>query len=146
MKSNRGLKVKDAMESKEMVLEALGNVEGTPREIVALNAGAALYAANLAASIEEGIVTRARSDRQRRGARKLDAFVATTQKLAIRERHEQRMPDILAQSSRQGGRGHRRASRAAVRRRRCRAPRGDAAAARLRAARSARRSRPASRR
>ena len=55
MKSNRGLKVTDAAESKEMVLEALGNVEGTPREIVTLNAGAALYAANVAASIEEGI-------------------------------------------------------------------------------------------
>src|SRR6266704_5124705 len=54
MKSNRGLKVTDAAESKEMVLEALGNVEGTPREIVTLNAGAALYAANLAASIAEG--------------------------------------------------------------------------------------------
>ena len=55
MKSNRGLKVKDAAESKEMVLEALDNVEGTPREIVALNAGAALYAAGIAASIGEGI-------------------------------------------------------------------------------------------
>ena len=30
MISNRGLKVTDAAESKEMVLEALGNVEGTP--------------------------------------------------------------------------------------------------------------------
>src|SRR5438552_6386357 len=55
MKSNRGLKVKDAMESKEMVLEALGNVEGTPREIVTLNAGTALYAAGVAPSIGEGI-------------------------------------------------------------------------------------------
>ena len=45
MVSNRGLKVTDASESKAMVLEALGNVEGTPREIVILNAGAALYAA-----------------------------------------------------------------------------------------------------
>jgi anthranilate phosphoribosyltransferase len=42
MKSNRGLKVTDARESKEMVLEALRGVEGTPREIVALNAGTAL--------------------------------------------------------------------------------------------------------
>src|SRR3954453_5398500 len=55
MKSNRGLKVADAMESKEMVLEALGNVEGTPREIVTLNAGTALYAAGIAPSIGEGI-------------------------------------------------------------------------------------------
>src|SRR5213593_538047 len=50
MISNRGLKVGDAQESKAMVLEALDNVEGTPREIVVLNAGVALYAANVAAS------------------------------------------------------------------------------------------------
>ncbi len=55
MISNRGLKVADAVESKAMMLEALGNVEGTPREIVVLNAGAALYAANAVASIVEGI-------------------------------------------------------------------------------------------
>ena len=34
MISNRGLKVTDAAQSREMLLEALGNVEGTPREIV----------------------------------------------------------------------------------------------------------------
>ena len=45
MISNRGLKVADALESKTMVLEALDNAAGTPREIVVLNAGAALYAA-----------------------------------------------------------------------------------------------------
>ena len=39
MMSNRGLKVADAVESRTMVLEALDNVEGTPREIVVLNAG-----------------------------------------------------------------------------------------------------------
>jgi anthranilate phosphoribosyltransferase len=82
MKSHRGLKVSGAAESKEMVLEALSNVDGTPREIVVFNAGAALYAANLAASIAEGI-TRARESIASGAARKkLDAFVATTQKLA----------------------------------------------------------------
>ena len=84
MKSNRGLKVKDAQESKEMVLEALSNVDGTPCEIVALNAGTALYAAGIAASIAEGI-ERARTAIASGGARrKLDEFVATTQKLAPR--------------------------------------------------------------
>src|SRR3954464_3900108 len=48
MKSNRGLKVGGAMESKEMVLEALRGVEGTPREVVVLNSGTALYAAGIA--------------------------------------------------------------------------------------------------
>ncbi|MEP7327913.1 MAG: anthranilate phosphoribosyltransferase, partial [Betaproteobacteria bacterium] len=82
MKSNRGLKVTSAPESKEMVLEALGNVEGTPREIVILNAGAALYAANVATSIEQGIEQARVAIASGAARRKLDAFVATTQKLA----------------------------------------------------------------
>ena len=82
MKSNRGLKVAGAEESKEMVLEALSNVEGTPREIVTLNAATALYAADVASSIGDGI-ERARAALASGAARrKLDAFVATTQKLA----------------------------------------------------------------
>src|SRR3989440_463623 len=36
MISNRGLRVGDAQESKAMLLEALANIEGTPREIVVL--------------------------------------------------------------------------------------------------------------
>src|SRR5436309_5078955 len=55
MISNRGLRVTDAQESKQMVLEALANVEGTPREIVVLNTGVALYTAEVAQSIHEGI-------------------------------------------------------------------------------------------
>jgi len=82
MKSNRGLKVSGAEESKEMVLEALSNVEGTPREIVTLNAATALYAANVARSIGDGI-ERARAALASGAAkRKLETFVATTQKLA----------------------------------------------------------------
>jgi anthranilate phosphoribosyltransferase len=84
MKSHRGLKVADAQESKEMVLEALANVEGTPREIVVLNAGTALYAAGVAGSIGEGI-ERARAAVQSGAARRtLDKFVATTQKLGAK--------------------------------------------------------------
>ena len=82
MKSNRGLKVAGAAESKEMVLEALDNAEGTPREIVLLNAGAALYVANIAASIGEGIDKAREAIASGAARRKLDAFVATTQKLA----------------------------------------------------------------
>jgi anthranilate phosphoribosyltransferase len=81
MKSNRGLKVAGALESKEMVEEALAGTEGTPREIVILNAGAALYAADVAGSIAEGI-ERARAAVMSGAARKkLDAFVALTKKL-----------------------------------------------------------------
>jgi len=82
MKSNRGLKVTSVPESKEMVLEALSNIDGAPREIVILNAGAALYAANVASSIEDGI-EKARAAIVSGAARgKLDAFVAATQRLA----------------------------------------------------------------
>ena len=84
MKSHRGLKVADAQESKEMVLESLSDVDGTPREIVVLNAGTALYAAGVAATIGEGI-ERARAVIASGAARrKLDAFVSTTQKLRTR--------------------------------------------------------------
>src|SRR6202158_5161773 len=82
MISNRGLKVADAMESKAMLLEALANIEGTPREIVVLNAGVALYAANVAGSIPDGI-ERARAVVASGAAqKKLEQFVATTRKLA----------------------------------------------------------------
>jgi anthranilate phosphoribosyltransferase len=80
MVSNRGLRVADATESKAMLLEALDNTPGTPREIVTLNAGAALYTANLVDSIGEGI-TRARETIASGAARrKLDEFVAFTKK------------------------------------------------------------------
>src|SRR6266496_1623334 len=82
MKSHRGLKVEGAAESKEMVLEALSNVEGTPREIVALNAGTALYAADIAASIAEGIERARAAIASGAAMKKLTQFVALTQKLA----------------------------------------------------------------
>lgn len=82
MISNRGLKVTSAEESREMVLEALSNKEGTPREIVMLNAGAALYAANLVHSIGDGI-GRAREAIASGAARaKLDQLAKFTQQFA----------------------------------------------------------------
>ncbi len=82
MISNRGLKVADALESKTMVLEALDNAAGTPREIVVLNAGAALYAANVAASIAEGIEQARQAIVSGAAKAKLEQFVATTRKLS----------------------------------------------------------------
>ena len=81
MKSNRGLKVTDAAESKEMVLEALRGVEGTPREIVVLNAGTALYAAGIASSIGDGIERARAAIGSGAALQRLDAFVATTKRL-----------------------------------------------------------------
>jgi anthranilate phosphoribosyltransferase len=55
MASNRALKVETAEESRAMLLGVLDNQPGAPRDIVVLNAGAALYAANVTDSIQAGI-------------------------------------------------------------------------------------------
>ena len=82
MVSNRSLRVADAAESKAMLIEALENKPGTAREIVTLNAGAALYCANLEDSIGAGIA-RAREALASGAARKkLDEFIAFTAKFA----------------------------------------------------------------
>ncbi|MCE2860065.1 MAG: anthranilate phosphoribosyltransferase [Oxalobacteraceae bacterium] len=81
MTSSRQLRVADAAESKEKILEALDNRAGPARDIVLLNSGAALYAAGAAASIAEG-VTRARETLASGAARaKLDQFAQFTRKL-----------------------------------------------------------------
>jgi len=84
MKSNRGLKVADARESKEMVQEALRGVDGTPREIVVLNAGTALYAAGIADSIADGIARARQTIASGAASAKLAQFVAATQSIARR--------------------------------------------------------------
>ncbi len=82
MVSNRGLRVGNAAESRAMVLEALENTPGTPREIVVLNAGVALYAADAAGSIDDGIRMAREAIASGAAKARLDAFVATTRKLA----------------------------------------------------------------
>ena len=78
MASNRSLRVANADESKDMLLGVLADKPGPARDIVLLNAGAALYAANIADSIHTGI-TLAREALASGAARgKLDAFVACT--------------------------------------------------------------------
>jgi anthranilate phosphoribosyltransferase len=82
MAHTRNLRVADAAESKAMLLAALDDVPGLPREIVAFNAGAALYAASVADSIADGIA-RARAAIASGAARaRLDAFVAATRRSA----------------------------------------------------------------
>ena len=90
MAHSRNLRVADPAESKEVLLQALENREGPstaprtglPREIVAYNAGAALYAAGAVEGIGEGIA-RAREAIASGAARaKLDEFVSTTRMLA----------------------------------------------------------------
>lgn len=82
MMSSRNLKVADADESRAVLLGVLDNKPGAAREIVALNAGTALYTANVAGSIREGILL-AREVLASGAARaKLEAFVAATRKFA----------------------------------------------------------------
>jgi len=81
MMSLRNLRVGSAEESKALVLGALENREGPAREIVCLNAGAALYVANAADSIGDGIA-RAREAIASGAARmKLAQFIECTQRL-----------------------------------------------------------------
>ncbi len=81
MAGAQNLRVDDAQASKARVLEALDNVDGVARDIVALNAGAALYVAGVVASIDAG-VARAREALASGQARaKLDDFVATTRRI-----------------------------------------------------------------
>jgi len=82
MMSLRNLRVGSADESKAMMLGALENKPGAAREIVCLNAGAALYVANVADSIGDGIA-KARDAIASGAARaKLAQFVECTQRLA----------------------------------------------------------------
>lgn len=81
MASSRNLRVDNPEQSRAMVMEVLGGTPGVPRDIVVLNAGAALYAANVADSLQEGI-ERAREAVVSGAARaKMEAFVDATCKL-----------------------------------------------------------------
>jgi len=82
MAASRNLRVADAMESKARVLEALDNRPGVAREIVALNAGAALYVAGVADSIAHGIELARAALASGAARRKCDEFVAATRQQA----------------------------------------------------------------
>ena len=85
MASSRNLAVADAAESRLRILEALNDVDGQARDIVLLNAGAALYAANVATSIEEGIGRAREAVRSGAALAKMEEFVGITQRIAVGE-------------------------------------------------------------
>ena len=82
MASNRTLTVDSAQESRDVVLSVLDNVAGTAREIVMLNAGTALYVANRAESIGQGIEQAREAIASGAARAKLDAFARFTQACA----------------------------------------------------------------
>jgi len=82
MIASRNLKVSNSTESKQRVLEALEDQPGAARDIVAINAGTALYAAGVASSIADGL-DKARAVLASGAAKaKLDQFVQATQAIA----------------------------------------------------------------
>jgi anthranilate phosphoribosyltransferase len=73
--------VLDTAESKLRVMEALRGEPGPAHDIVALNAGTALYAAGVAASIEEGLQKARAAIASGAALAKLDQFVSVTRQL-----------------------------------------------------------------
>jgi anthranilate phosphoribosyltransferase len=85
MVSNRAIRVANAEESKNMLIDALSNVPGTAREIVVLNAGAALYTANIVKTIPSGIELARKVLAEGKAMAKLTEFVAQTTLLAAQK-------------------------------------------------------------
>jgi anthranilate phosphoribosyltransferase len=82
MASNRALRVETPEQSKAMLLGVLDNQPGAARDIVILNAGAALYAANVADSMKAGIVLAREALASGAAKARLQQLISTTQQLA----------------------------------------------------------------
>ncbi|MCK9507555.1 MAG: anthranilate phosphoribosyltransferase [Pigmentiphaga sp.] len=82
MASNRSLCVSNREESCEMVLRALSNEAGPARDIVVFNAGLAMYAGNVADSIEDGIKKAFELVASGAARAKVDEFVNFTRQAA----------------------------------------------------------------
>ncbi len=82
MVSNRSLKVETAQDSMAMLMGVLDNREGPAKEIVTLNAGVALYAANVENSVESGIALAKAAIESGAAKTKLQSLVALSQQLA----------------------------------------------------------------
>ncbi|MBA3591709.1 anthranilate phosphoribosyltransferase [Methylibium sp.] len=78
----RVLKVAGQAESVDCIRRALAGEDGPVRDIVLLNAGAALYAADVAASIREGVKLAREAVTSGAARAKLDQFVTVSTRLA----------------------------------------------------------------
>ncbi|MEK8051483.1 anthranilate phosphoribosyltransferase [Ideonella sp. DXS22W] len=79
---SRVLRVANRDESVQCIQRALANEDGPVRDIVLLNAGAALYAAGVAANVAEGVKRAREAVASGAAMAKLSQFVAATQRLA----------------------------------------------------------------
>ena len=82
MASNRALRVESPEQSRTMLLGVLDNEAGAARDIVILNAGAALYAANVAESMVAGVTLARKAIESGAARQKLDQLIAVTRQLA----------------------------------------------------------------
>ena len=78
----RALRVGTVEESRKVVVSALENTGGPARDVVALNAGAAIYIGGQAPSFEDGVERAFDLIKSGAARAKLDAFVKLTQQLA----------------------------------------------------------------
>ena len=78
MVSNRALKVETPEQSKAMLMGVLDNQAGPARDIVMLNAGAALYAANVSDSIAAGVLLAKAAIESGAARVKLGQFIQST--------------------------------------------------------------------
>jgi anthranilate phosphoribosyltransferase len=81
MASNRAFKVDTAEQSKALVLSVLNNEPGPARDIVILNAGVALYAANVALTMADGVGMARGAVESGRALAKMHQFVSRTKEL-----------------------------------------------------------------
>jgi len=77
----RAIEVHTVAESKAMIVAVLENQPGPAHNIVALNAGAAIYVSGVAKTFKEGIERAAQAIKSGAARQKLEAFIAFTQKL-----------------------------------------------------------------
>ncbi|PIF27663.1 anthranilate phosphoribosyltransferase [Acidovorax sp. 56] len=82
MSSNRALKVETPEQSREMLIGVLKGEPGAAQDIVCLNAGVALYAANVADSIQAGIAKARAAIASGAALAKLEQVVMRTHALA----------------------------------------------------------------
>ena len=81
MASNRALKVETPEQSKAMLLAVLDNQPGAPRDIAILNAGVALYAANVAPTMKDGIALARKAVESGAAKARLEQLVAISKTL-----------------------------------------------------------------
>jgi anthranilate phosphoribosyltransferase len=77
----RAIQVGSVEESKAMILAALEGQPGAAHNIVALNAGAAIYVAGIAASLKAGVERASQAIRSGAAKHKLEEFVVFTKQL-----------------------------------------------------------------